>query len=101
MSDKMRIEGISIPKADPQTAKSGRVSPVRPRHMIWLAVLGSLWFGVQLYGTPHLRFIYTYKEFSGHRFYLTCQYAGLHSQKIIPVHGRCPLFVFLKNRHAQ
>ena len=101
MSDEMRIEGISIPKVHPQAAKSSRVSPVRPRHLIWLVVLGGLWLGVQFYGTPHLRFIYTYREFSGHRHYLACDYIGFYHQKIIPLHGKCPLFLFLKSRPSK
>ena len=99
MPDKMRIEELSYPNdldRKSETVTSG-IALIRPRHFIWLAVLAVLGIGMVLFGTPHLRYIYTYTNgYDGQPVYLTCDYIGWHSQRFIPGDGRCPLIKLLK-----
>jgi len=99
MPDNMRIEGLSYP--DDSNGKSKSVTsdivPIRLRHFIWMAVLAALGIGVALYGTPHLRYIYTYTNTYEQPYYVSCDYVGWNSQRIIPRGGHCPLITLLKS----
>ncbi len=99
MSDKMRIEGLSYPDNSNGKSKpgTGSIVPIRFRHFTWLAVLAALGVGIFLYGTPHLRFSYTYTNAYGQPYYLICDYIGWNSQRFIPSDGRCPLIKLLKS----
>ena len=99
MSVNFRLEGLCYPDDSNGKSKSGTsgFAPFRIRHFIWLVVLAALGIGVALYGTPHLRYIYTYTNAYEQPYYLSCDYVGWSSQRIIPRGGRCPLFKLLKS----
>jgi hypothetical protein len=102
MSNKMRIEGLRYPKAvkSPGGKRPRFVAPVRPRHLLWAVIAGGLWLGASRYGTPHLRFVYTYTGSKAHPHYRRCDYLGLHSRRVFPANGRCPLIVFFKAQES-
>lgn len=102
MSDKMRIEGLSYPDIsnDEVKRKSGRTTPIRLRHLTWLVILTGLGIGAVLYGTPHLRYIYIYTNTYGQPYYLSCDYIGWHTQRVVPRDGRCPIIQLLKSQQG-
>lgn len=99
MTDKMRIEGLSYPDNSNDKARQSykRPTAICLRHFIWLLVLGALVTWVSLFGTPHLRYIYTYTGTSEQPYYRSCYYVGWNSQQIFPYNGRCPLIKLLKS----
>ena len=103
MPDNMRIEGLSYPDDSNSKSKSvtSGIVPIRLRHFTWLAVLASLVIGVALFDTPHLRYIYTYTNTYGQPYYLSCDYVGWNSQRIIPQGGHCPLIKLLKSQTGE
>jgi len=99
MSDKMHIEGLSYPDNSNNKSKSatGGIVPIRLRHFIWLAILAGLIIWMVIFGTPHLRYIYTYTNSYEQPYYLSCDYIGWNSQRFIPSDRRCPLIKLLKS----
>ena len=99
MADKMRIEGLSYPDNSNSKSKSrtSGIVPIRLRHFIWLAILAGLVIWVVIFGTPHLRYTYTYTNVYGQPYYLSCSYIGWYSQRFIPRDGRCPLIKTFKS----
>lgn len=75
------------------------VWPVHPKYLLWAAAFGVLVWIYQAYGTPHLRFKYSYSGHAQRPYYHTCDYIGLHSRRYTPRDGQCPLFKFFKARH--
>lgn len=78
------------------------VAPVRPQNLLWLVIAAGVAVGIALHGTPHILFNYTYQETypdrdgKRQRLYMECEYLGWHSQRVLPVDHRCPLFKLLK-----
>jgi len=86
------IRGISYP-SDKRDKKlnAKKVSLFRPMQFIWLGIVVLFGILAVMFGTPHLRFKYQYEGSRSHPYYLSCQYAGINSQRIIPHDGKCPL----------
>lgn len=104
MRHDIRVTGIRYPNHSIRRRKrrSVFVGPIRLRSLVWVLAVGSLVWGIHSYGTPHLRFAYTYHSLQpappfieGQRFYIRCDYIGWNSQRISPRDGRCPLIRFL------
>jgi len=72
------------------------VAPVRPRNLLWIAMLGGMWVALEVYGTPHLRVQYTWSGKTDRPYYHVCNYWGLSSFRVHPPNGECPLFVFAR-----
>ncbi len=85
----------------PKVKTPGRkfIWPVHPKYLLCFAFLGALYWGYQTYGTPHLRFQYSYTG-NYTRFYHACDYVGQYSQRYYPRNGRCPLFKFFRSRRG-
>lgn len=101
MTDEIRVRGINYPRASHRAPKKTSVGLFRLRSFAWVLVIGALVWGVMIYGTPHLRFAYTYRPIGEARFYTRCDYIGWNSQRIAPRDGRCPLFLFLRKPHQK
>lgn len=97
MKNRAQIKGVDYPETVHGAIKFRPKTPiVRPRQFVWLAALIGIVMGVAVFGTPHIRYIYRYTGSYENPYYLTCDYAGWHSQRFVPDDGRCPLFKFLK-----
>ena len=97
MKPSARIQGVEYPKQDPAfDPVSSKVPFVRLRNFIWLGLLASIAGCTSAFGTPHVRYIYTYTSTASQPYYLRCDYAGWHSQRVPPRNGQCPLFRLLK-----
>ncbi len=77
----------------------------RPSYLVWIAVPLLVFGAYQIYGLPHLRWIYTwrddgqgYKPFAD-RYYLRCTYLGFTQSFEVepPEGGRCPIIRFAKD----
>jgi len=106
MSRRFEIEGVEYPKPVKQERKSFfAVRLIQARNFVWLIGVGFIVLWIILYGTPHLRFKYTYSENSfyyNERYtYHRCDYVGWNSQTIIPRDGKCPLIMWLKDLEGQ
>lgn len=73
---------------------------IRPRHLIWVLVVGVMGFVWLTYGTPHLRFAYSYTGSASAPFMQSCDYVGWDSRQVISLDGKCPLIKFLKERRS-
>lgn len=75
-------------------------TPIRLRNLLWLPLAGAAWLALEYYGTPHLR--YAWEGFSMGRgpdapvYFRRCDYVGLHSFRLHPRDGKCPVFMFAK-----
>lgn len=98
MSDPIRVDGFKARKRMefPKHNRPRFTSPIRIRSVLWLPALLGLLYGAQEEGTPHLRFQYKYEDRSTYRYFYFCDYVGLHSRRVIPHNGECPLFLMLK-----
>ena len=101
MTDDIRVDGYRVRRSRTEKNRAPRwTAPVRLRSLVWIAVLGGLLWTVETYGTPHLRFQYTYRDRDagdrGQRHYVRCDYQGLTIRTVIPENGVCPLFLLLK-----
>lgn len=98
MSDPIRVEPVGQRKTRRTKRSAAPKRPVfiRLRSLLWLPVIGGLIWGIHAFGTPHLRFAYRYVGAEHSRDYTSCDYVGLHSRRVFPVDGHCPLFVFLR-----
>ena len=72
------------------------VAPIRPRNLLWIAVLAGAGPMVTLYGTPHLRVRYTYFGKVERPYYETCDYWGIGTFSLRPADGVCPLVVLAR-----
>lgn len=98
MKTSARIRGIDYPKQDPATdPATAKVSLIRLRNFVWVALLIGISGCTSTFGTLHVRYIYTYTGKASDPHYLRCDYAGWHSQRIFPRDGRCALFRLLKD----
>lgn len=71
------------------------VAPVRGKHLLWVPPVLALFFiDPTSLATPHLRFAGVYSELHSARHYHSCDYLGLHSRRIVPPDGTCPLIAF-------
>ena len=69
--------------------------------MLWAPVLAAAMLTGLVLGTPHLRLVYTYAGPDSAPYYRRCDYVGLHSQRVIPADGRCPLIQLLRPRRER
>lgn len=69
---------------------------VRPAKMIWALVIGAAVASVWSHGTAHIRYEYVWSGPESHPFYHECYYFGLHSRRVFPRDGKCPLILFLR-----
>lgn len=64
MTDHIHIDDIDYP--EPEEAKPEKrlfsVTPIRLRHLVWLVGFGGLVGGVLIFGSPHLKFTYSYTK---------------------------------------
>lgn len=74
--------------------RTPRVPLVRLSQLLWIPILSALWLAVEIYGTPHLRFHYTWSGNPDYKTFHECDYVGLHSQRVHPQGGECPLIRF-------
>lgn len=77
------------------STKKTRVWLLRPSKLLWASVIGAIWLSVLFLGTPHLRFRYIWTGNPDFPVYHSCDYVGLHSRRIAPVSGDCPLVMWL------
>lgn len=99
-----KIKGVDYPDAEKKTTRHKpffSVPLIRPRYFLWLLGVSFIAIWIAFHGTVHLRFSYVGKDlgsaFGDDRFYYTrCDYVGLHSQRVFPRNGKCPLFAWLK-----
>lgn len=71
------------------------VALVRGKHLLWVPPVLALFFiDPASLSTPHLRFAGVYSELHSARHYHSCDYLGLHSRRIVPPDGKCPLIAF-------
>ena len=104
MSEKIGVEITKRAKPGHRLRRQqgSRPALVRPKSLLWLAVVGGLVWAAAEFGSPHLRFQYTYyatgapSGAEAGRRYVSCDYVGLHSRRVIPRNGRCPMFRLLK-----
>lgn len=84
-------------KRIPKPQKDWRfVAPVRLKHLLWLPpVLALLFVDPGTVPTPHLRFAGSYSDASAAPHFYHCDYVGLHSRRIAPPDGHCPLIALL------
>jgi hypothetical protein len=76
-----------------------RVALVRPSKLLWLPLTAITIGALLVFGTPHLRFQYSYVPPAAtgtNRTYLSCDYIGWHTQRVIPTDGQCPMILFLR-----
>lgn len=80
------------------TADNTRPGFIRPTKLLWIPAIGAIWLAVATYGTPHLRFQYSWTPLPGnsetapdHFRFNWCDYVGLHSRRIDPMGEGCPL----------
>lgn len=73
-----------------------RVPIIRFKSLLWVPMLAATWLAVEIYGTPHILTVYTYRQIGASRFYLNCNYWGFHPFTLIPVDGECPFVVFAR-----
>jgi len=81
-----------------EPAKAPFVAPVRAFNMIWLAVVAGVAWAANHCGTPHLRTHYVWSGTRAAPTYHECRYWGLHSFRVRPRNGTCPLFVMAQGR---
>lgn len=93
----VRLQAGKREQSAPANTKSrARVWPVRPSKLVWVPIVAALWWVTQVYGTPHLRFQYTWSGHPDRPIFHVCDYVGLHSQRVHPRFGeRCPLIRLL------
>lgn len=100
MADEFRVIPLKkIPQqasSTPTTKRLARVWPVRPGKLLWVPIIAGLWWAVEVYGTPHLRFAAKWTGEPSHKIYLECDYVGWHSRRIHPRSGECPLIRLLR-----
>lgn len=95
MTDKIRVSLLEEPRNARRNQKPKRpvkIWWVRPRHLAWIPIFGTAWLFIATYGTPHLRFAYTWVGYKENR--ITCDYVGYATQRIAGSDG-CPLIKFL------
>lgn len=73
------------------------VAPIRLLNMIWLPIMLGLISAVHHYGTPHLRVQYVWSGARSAPIYHDCQYWGLHSFRLQPLTGNCPLILLARS----
>ena len=78
-------------------------SLVKPTDYIWVLVPLGLWLAYSLYGLPHLRFSYSWRDDGqgydpfAKRYYTRCTYIGPYGEDtILPLRGHCPIFRLIK-----
>ncbi len=83
-------------KRTPKPARTRPIVwPVRLRHLLWLPpVLALLLINPAAVPTPHLRVAGVYVGPSAAPYFRSCDYVGLHSRRMRPDDGRCPLIAF-------
>lgn len=97
MTAPIHVKGVRYPRPRPARPRpADRVGLVRARSLLWLPALGALVAGGIVFGTPHLRFAYGYLETAAGPRYTRCDYLGLHSRRVIPLRGHCPLILLLR-----
>ena len=72
------------------------VAPIRPRNLLWVVVLASLWLAADHYGTPHLLITYSWSGSTARPFYHGCWYWGRHPFRTSPTSGACPLVLLAR-----
>ncbi|NKE48642.1 hypothetical protein HB662_28000 [Roseomonas frigidaquae] len=77
------------------------VAPVRPRNLLWIAVLCAAAGALVNYGTPHLRVTYVYSGSYERPHYHRCFYWGVHPFEVAPQNGSCPILVLAHAREAR
>lgn len=93
MRDDIYVSGVRYRRV------GGGVPFFRGRSFLWLAFMGGLYWTYAQFGTPHLRYEYTYRKGIGHeRIYQRCTYLGWEGfQRVAPREGHCSLFLMLKS----
>lgn len=72
------------------------VAPVRAINLLWLVIVLTVLWAADRYGTPHLRIEYTWSGSKANPTYHNCAYWGLHSFRIQPASGECPIVVLAR-----
>lgn len=89
------------PPASSTTSSPPSVPLVRACNLVGLGIVAGIIAIAIGFGTPHLRFEYTYVGTEARPTYLHCTYVGLNSVATIrPGDGRCPLVTLLRAREA-
>lgn len=73
-----------------------RVPLIRPKNLLWMPLLAAAWLAIEIYGTPHILTVYTYRPVGTSRVYLSCNYWGFYPFTLKPVDGECPYVVFAR-----
>ncbi len=103
MTDRIRSKVIAEPRPCRQQKRAPSPRPwfVRVRSLVWIPVIGGVVLAAMTLGTPHLRYRYSYTAIGNDpaaRIYQRCDYLGLHSRRVIPAGGSCPVIVLLTAR---
>jgi hypothetical protein len=81
---------------EPAKQDAPGVPLIRLKNLLWMPLLAAGWLAIELYGTPHILITYTYRPVAGARYYLSCDYWGVHSFNLKPVDGECPYVLFAR-----
>ena len=76
--------------------KKARPWPIRPRDLVWIPALASLWVVAAAFGTPHLRYAYDAIGKGPEQLITRCSYVGLQGFQP-PPSGRCDLFSLIRS----
>lgn len=96
---------VSVEGIDYRAAEYGEKAAWRKglfaagRYFIWVPVFASVMAFSATAGTPHVLFQYQYVGSGAAKFYTRCTYAGLQSQTVSSVDGRCPAVRLLTQKH--
>lgn len=94
--DRIRVSGFRIPRVKRRWL-TGWVLPVRPRNLVWFAVLVALPLIARGWGTPRLLLATTSSGSGVFRFYSDCAYLGLDFRMTHVGGGSCPILRLLKS----
>lgn len=89
MTDGMRLEGVPAAPPPAKPPRPRRVPFLRLRSLVWLAVIGGATAAGYAWGTPHLRFEYTYTGSRERPAYHRCVYLGFDGFRVV-TDGHCP-----------
>ena len=96
MTDRITVSGFRRPRSQAPSRKEPRVWPIRPRNLIWVAVLGALPIVSAGWGTPHMLLNYSYTGRDAFLYYTDCAYLGLDGAIRHTRGASCPVVRFLK-----
>ncbi|BBK42784.1 hypothetical protein STVA_28040 [Allostella vacuolata] len=91
MTDEMRLEGVPAAPPPAKPPRPRRVPPVRLRSLVWLVVIGSVVVANHAFGTPYLRFEYSFTGSRERPVYHRCVYLGFDGFRVV-TDGHCPPF---------